>query len=83
MNKLEGIYTQTELVKMAATAQHLADSARQMAAMLIYCNNPEWHAQKQQDDIQSTFSELHDIVLGLESEELTEAHRVSDEWVKK
>lgn len=72
--KLEGIYTPAELAQIAATAQHLANQARCMASMLIYCESPEWHAQEQQDELQAVFSGLHSVVLGLESEGLTGAH---------
>lgn len=83
MNKLEGIYNQAELAQIAATAQHLANQARCMASMLIYCEQPEWHAQTQQDELQSVFSDLHSVVLGLEGESLTEAHSETSGEVSK
>lgn len=73
MNDDDKYYTQKELAQIAATAQHLADRARNMAAMMTYCEHPEWHAQAQQDDLQAVFSELHSVMIGLESESLTEA----------
>lgn len=73
MNKLEGIYNQAELAQIAATAQHLANQARIMSSMLIYCDNPEWHAQTQQDELQAVFSDLHSVVLGLEDESAQES----------
>lgn len=73
MNKLEGIYTKEDLSKISVTAQYIADRAREMASMLIYCEHPEWHAQSQQDELQAVFSDLHSVVLGLEDESSQEA----------
>lgn len=78
MNTLDGIYTTDELAKMWATAQHLANLARDMTSMLIYCDRPEWHAQSHQNGIQAAFSELHAVVLGLEGCDIDGLHGEGD-----